>query len=84
MIKWAIIIGALAIFQILGLLFDFPQDYLFIGPLLILLSVLAMLYRVYNKIRQGERERLQRELDSLKDKMETIPDDSPDADDDRA
>ncbi len=73
MIKWAIIIGALAVFEILGLISDFPEDYLFVPPLLILLSVLAMLYRVYSKIKQGEREKLKRELDNLRNKMESSP-----------
>ncbi|MCK5832844.1 hypothetical protein KAH81_04140 [bacterium] len=70
MIKWAIIIGALAVFEILGLVVEFPHEYLFLPPLLILMSVLAMFYRVYNKIKQGEREKIKHELYELKQKME--------------
>jgi hypothetical protein len=70
MVKWAIIIGALAIFNILGLFLDFPAEYLYIVPALSLLAVVAMLYRVYNKTKQGGREKLERELSELRSKIE--------------
>ena len=58
MIKWIILIGAFALFDIVGLISHFPSEYLYAMPLLTLLAALAMLYRVYNKVRQGEREKL--------------------------
>lgn len=70
MIKWIILIGAFALFDIVGLISHFPSEYLYAMPLLTLLAALAMLYRVYNKVRQGEREKLERELSLLKAKIE--------------
>ena len=70
MIKWIIIIGAFALFDIISIISNFPAEYLYAMPLLTLMATLAMLYRVYNKTRQGEREKLERELSLLKAKIE--------------
>mgnify|MGYP006287104657 CR=1 FL=1 len=67
MVLWAIIVGALAVFEILGLYLDFPEELLYVVPILILLAALAALYRIYRKIKEGEKERLQRELKKYKE-----------------
>jgi len=62
-----VIIG-ISIFQIISLLFQFPDYTAYIAAILLLMSSLGMLYRIRMKMKAGERERMARELESLKGK----------------
>ncbi len=68
MIAWTFIIFLLAAFQLMALFMKFPDFYIYVSVSLILLVDLGMLYRIWTKQRQGEKERLAKELESLKGK----------------
>ncbi len=66
MVNWIIIVIALSIFQMLCYSLNCPEYYVYISTVLVLLAALGMLYRVYRKQRAGEKEKLKKELESLR------------------
>ena len=49
MIAWLLIIVALAVFQIIALLQSFPETYVYISTVLVLLAALGLLYRAWTE-----------------------------------
>lgn len=74
MITWIILVIVLAIFQLLCLTVGFPDTYSYFASILLLLSALGMLYRIYRKQRAGEREKMQKEIEALRQTVETSED----------
>ncbi len=66
MVTWILVIIGISIFQIVSLLFQFPDFAAYTAAILLLLSSLGMLYRIRMKMKSGERERMARELEQLK------------------
>ncbi|MGC9315457.1 MAG: hypothetical protein ACP5G4_07490 [bacterium] len=65
MITWILVIITISIFQIISLLFQFPDYTAYIAAVLLLMSSLGMPYRIRMKMKSGERERMARELEQL-------------------
>jgi len=67
MVAWVIIIIALAVFHIFAFLFSFPETYIYIGTILLLVGALGMVYRAhiqaYNKRMTERRENLEERLE---------------------
>jgi len=58
MVYWILIIVALAIFQILGFSFSFPEEYIGASSILVLVAALGMLHRVYTKHRAEKKKNI--------------------------
>ena len=56
MLIWVFIILGLVVFQVLGHVFAFPQIYLTISTLLMLVGALGLLYREYKSRRRDYGE----------------------------
>lgn len=59
MITWLLVIVFLTIFQILALSFNFPETYVYISTVLILIAALGLIYRtdyyLKNKRKQEQK-----------------------------
>lgn len=66
LLTWIFVIIAIAVFQIISLILGFPDSVDYFASVLLLLTSLGMLYRILMKQKSGERERLARELEKLK------------------
>lgn len=49
MIAWLLIIVALAVFQIIALMQNFPESYVYISTILVLVAALGLLYRAWTE-----------------------------------
>jgi len=49
MLSWIIVIVALAIFQIIAIVRSFPQTYIDISTVLMIVGVLGLFYKLYRK-----------------------------------
>ncbi len=72
MLIWLFVVMALALFQIIGTYFFLPPVYLFTSNLLILLSALGMVYRVYKKQQVAYIETLEAKIDELEKKYSEL------------
>ena len=57
MIHWLLIIIALALFQVLGFAFSFPEEYTSISAILLLTAALGLLYRAYQIQRKEKQQK---------------------------
>jgi 4-hydroxybenzoate polyprenyltransferase len=69
MVAWILIIIALTIFQIVSVSYSFPEDYIYISTILMIVAALGMLYRVYLKKKKGLREKEEKEIEELKERL---------------
>ena len=69
MVFWAVFIAFLAVAEVTMLCLSFPLDAIHLVAILILLCVLAVLYRIHSKILQGKIEKLEKEVEELKAKI---------------
>jgi len=77
MVIWILMIVALGVSQILFLSGRLPLAYAYILSLLVLLTSLGMLYRVYTKQKKGEREKLELELVILRKTLKELENELP-------
>ncbi len=49
MLSWIIVIAALAIFQIIAIVRSFPQTYIDVSTVLMIMAVLGLFYKLYRK-----------------------------------
>ena len=66
MFTWLLVVMALSLFQIIGSYFFLPYQYIYLSNLLVLLSALGMVYRVWRKTREAHTETLQNEILELR------------------
>ncbi len=70
MIAWIVLVILLGLFQISYLLLGFPQTYVYVFSVLMLLLALGISYRVYRKEKSGKIEEMEEELKSLREAIE--------------
>jgi len=73
MLAWIIVIIALALFNIFAFSYSFPENYLFFSTVLVFIATLGLLYRVYWKKNKDAHEKMQKEIEELKAKLEQQP-----------
>ncbi|MFP4458569.1 MAG: hypothetical protein ACLFSQ_03140 [Candidatus Zixiibacteriota bacterium] len=61
MISWLLVIIALAIFQIIALKFSFPETYVYISTVLVLVAALGLLYRAHLKIDRKDTKEIEKD-----------------------
>ena len=72
MIVWALIVALLAVFQMVAVYLSFPADSIYLVAVLILLSALGIMFRIYSKEKRQQWERLEKEVTELKSRMDKM------------
>jgi len=70
MALWGMMISFLAIFIVISIYLNFPIDLPYAAALGILLSVVGIFYRVWVKTTEGRMEKLEKEVNELRKKIE--------------
>lgn len=70
MVVWIVLVILLGLFQISYLLLGFPQTYVYIFSVLMLLLALGISYRVYRKEKFGKIEEMEEEIRLLREAIE--------------
>ena len=56
MISWLLVIVAMAVFQVLAIRFDFPENYVYASTILVLIAALGLIYRANHHIKDKEQK----------------------------
>ncbi len=79
MIAWIIIIITLTVFQVFAFYFSFPELYIYLSTVLMLVAALGMLYRVvtrrrplwkptYSLLSAGFSEKIEKEIEKVRER----------------
>jgi len=54
-ITWLIVIAALSVFQFMGIVYDWPENFSYCSTVLVFLSALGLIYRSYKEQKQKKK-----------------------------
>ena len=77
MIFWALVIAALGLLEVIAIAFSLPAEHVYPVALLIILVAVALLYRTHIKVEAALKEKLELEIDELRQELRSRTPESP-------